>query len=120
MCMKNKHKFYNERKREVMPPSILFRMLKRKKDDELKDALKKCVIEIIPHTLKKKEKELYNELEIEALRKERTFINENKSKCTTGLINKYLSSFKEKIRLLEKENEDPVFQLKLREIKGNI
>jgi hypothetical protein len=120
MCMKNKHKLYNERKKEVMPPSILFRMLKRKNDNELKNALKRCVIEILPRTLKKEEEELYNESQIKALKNEHTFIQENKSNCKTGLLNKYLDSFKTKIMNLEKENEDPVFRLKLREIKGNL
>jgi hypothetical protein len=118
--MNIKNRFYENRKMEAMPPSVLFRMLKEKKDDEFKNALKKCVINIIPISLKKEEKEVYDNAQIDALRTERTFIDENKNKCKTGLINRYLSSLKERINLLEKENEDPVFQLKLREIKGSL
>ena len=101
---------------EAMPPSVLFRMLKEKKDDELQDALKKCVIHIIPETFKKGEKKKYDDAQIKALKRENTFIQENKNNCKTGLIEKYLTSFKNKISSLEKENEDPVFRLKLKEI----
>ncbi len=101
---------------EAMPPSVLFRMLKEKKDDELKDALKKCVVHIIPGTFKKGEKEIYEDTQIEALKKEKTFIQEMMGKCKTGLIDKYLISFRNKMNNIEKENEDPVFRLKLKQI----
>lgn len=101
---------------EAMPPSVLFRMLKEKKDDELKDALKKCVVHIIPGTFKKGEKEIYEDTQIEALKTEKTFIQEMMGKCKTGLIDKYLISFRNKMNNIEKENEDPVFRLKLKQI----
>jgi len=113
--MKIKNEYYEER-REILPPSVLFRMLKEKRDNELNDALKKCVVHIIPSTFNKSEKEIYEDTQIDALSKEKTFIQGLKDKCKTGLIDKYLVSFRNKIKNIEKENEDPIFKLKLKEI----
>jgi predicted transcriptional regulator len=119
MCMENRHKFYNARKKEVIPPSVLFRMLKGKKDNELEGALKKCVVKVIPHSLMKEEEEKYFDLQLDALGEEINFINKYK-KGKTNLINRYYDSLKNKIKKLQETNKDPVFQLKLREIKGRI
>jgi len=74
--------------------SVLFRMLKGKKDNELKDALKKCVIKVLPKSLIKEEEEKYEKIQIQALDEEIEFINGFKSKCKTGLIEKYCDSLK--------------------------
>lgn len=109
-----KERFYKNRKMENIPPSILFRMLKDKKSNEL-NAFKKNTLK-----LEKTEEEKYNNKQIEALNNELNFINEFKTKCKTGLIKLYMDSLMNKIETLEKENECPSHQIKLKEIKGKI
>lgn len=110
-------------KKEVLPPSVLFRMLKGKNDNELKKALDNCVIRIIPNHFKnevKSDEEEYKRAQIEGFEREHSFINELKKKCSTGLVGKYYSSLVKKINEFESSNEDPLNQVKINNLKERI
>jgi len=118
--MTNRYKYYEQIKKEVLPPSVLFRTLKNNGDDELKKALEKCVIRIIPNHLindVKSDEEEYKRAQIEGFEKEHRFIIELKKKCSTGLVSKYYNSLVKKINNFETSNEDPLNQVKINQLK---
>lgn len=110
-------------KKEVFPPSVLFRTLKNREDNELKKALETCVIRIIPNHLKnevKSDEEEYKRTQIDAFEKEHSFISGLKGKCSTNLIGKYYSSLVKKIGIFESTNEDPLNQVKINQLKEKL